>query len=751
MRAILPEKTRAETTYLPEPALGLWSSRILGIFGRLMSLRDRFALLALLFGLAAGLESGPARAAASAWGGDANARVRLVSATEATGTAARLDLGLEFNLAPGWHIYWRAPGDVGYPPSADWTGSDNLQAATLAWPAPHRYTLLGVDSIGYVGDVVLPVLATLAHPGAPLRLNAALDWLACSDICVPYQATLALDVPSGTAAPSAEAPLVARAAAAVPEAADQAGIVLDGASVLGPADQPRLALELTATPPLQVPDLFVEKLGRGFAGKPRVSRLDGGRSRLELPLYNITRSEVASAAATDGIALTLVDGARGAELIAHPTPAAGADDATQPGGRLAIVGIALLGGLILNLMPCVLPVLALKLAAVGGYGGAARRMIRLGFLASALGIVASFLLLAGAAIAVRAAGGAVGWGIQFQQPWFLVALIAILTLFAANQWDWLAIGLPRALADRLTSTPPGQNPDHNPDRNRAALAGAFATGMFATLLATPCSAPFVGTALGFALSRGPADIVGVFAALGIGLALPYLAVALAPGLVAWLPRPGGWMVGLRRVLGVALAGSAVWLIVVLAGGAGAPAALGVAAAMVALAALLALRAHGAVMRSRMIRRFAGIAALVLIGVAFAAPPLLATAPPRSAATAPHARWQPFAADRLAAATRAGHVVLVDVTADWCLTCKVNKALVLDRGAIAAALADGRVTGMRADWTRPDPAVADYLASFGRYGIPFDAVYGPGAPDGIALPELLTADAVREAVERAAGK
>ena len=712
-------------------------------FGHSMPHWRVFALLAALVGLTAGLEAGSARATASGWGGDANAQARLISATAATGTAQRLDLGLEFRLAPGWHIYWRAPGDVGYPPSADWTGSDNLQAAAFAWPAPHRYTLLGVDSIGYVGDVVLPVLVTVTHPGAPLRLNAALEWLACSDICVPYQATLALDLPSGVAAPSAEAPLIARAAAAVPEAADHAGIALDSAALLGPADRPRLALEVTATPPLQAPDLFVEKLGRGFAGKPRVTRLDDDRARLELPLFNTTRSEVAAVAAADGIALTLVDGARAVELTARPTPAADADAAMPVGGRLAILGIALLGGLILNLMPCVLPVLALKLVAVGGYGGAARRAIRLGFLASALGIVVSFLLLAAGAIAVRAAGGAVGWGIQFQQPWFLVGLIAILTGFAANLWDWLAIGLPRGIADRVSGTPT--------DRATGTLAGAFATGMFATLLATPCSAPFVGTALGFALARGPADIVGVFAALGVGLALPYLAIALAPSLIAWLPRPGAWMVALRRVLGVALAGSAAWLVVVLAGAAGAPAAAGVAAAMVALAALLALRAHAAPGPGGTARRLAGIAALALIGVAFAAPPLLATAPPRVAAPALQTNWQPFAPDRLVAAMRAGRVVLVDVTADWCLTCKVNKALVLERGAVAAALADGRITGLRADWTRPDPAINDYLASFGRYGIPFDAVYGPGAPDGIALPELLTAEAVLDAVKRAAGK
>jgi suppressor for copper-sensitivity B len=702
--------------------------------------RIRTLVNAVLAGLALGgllgpLLAPPAHAAASAWGGDANARVRLISATTATGTAARLDFGLEFRLAPGWHIYWRAPGDTGYPPSAEWTASDNLKAATLAWPAPRRESLLGIDVVAYPGpEVVLPVLAVVARPGAPLRLNAALEYLACSDICVPYQATLGLALPAGTAAPSPEAPLLARAAAQVPGDATAAGIVLEGAALVGAAAQPRLALRLAAQPPLAQPDLFVDGLGRGFAGRPRVIARDGARLTLDVPLWNLSRAEAARLAGPDGIALTLVDGARAAELVVHPAAGGGADLDQW----LAMIGIALVGGLILNLMPCVLPVLALKLAAVGGYAGAARRVVRAGFVASAIGIVVSFLLLAGGALVVQATGGAVGWGIQFQQPWFLVAMIAVLTLFAANLWDWLAIDLPRPLADRLAGGPSGP------------LAGSFVTGMFATALATPCSAPFVGTALGFALAGGPAEILTIFAALGIGLAAPYLVVALFPGLAGRLPRPGRWMATLRRGLGLALAATALWLAVVLAGTAGTPAALGVGAVMALLAVVLALRATRlADAPHRGAHRLAGAAAAALVVVAFAAPSLLATPLTRGApAPAPRSAWRTFDRARIDALVRDGKVVLVDVTADWCLTCKVNKALVLERGAVATALEEGRVVGLRADWTRPDPAIADYLASFERYGIPFNAVYGPGAPGGIALPELLSAEAVLDALARA---
>ena len=694
--------------------------------------RRLFRALATVALLAAAVAPTGARAAASAWVGDASARVRLISATAATGTAQRLDLGLEFQLAPGWHIYWRAPGDTGFPPSADWTGSDNLASASLAWPAPRRVTLLGLDAIAYEGTVVLPVLATVSRPGAPLKLAADLDYLACSNICVPYQAKLALELPAGVAAPSPEAPLVAQAAARVPGAAAEAGLTLLGARLSTGGEPVRLSLDFVATPPLGAPDLFVEGFGHGFAGKPRLSVLDGGRARLELPLYNIAPDEAARRAGADGVALTLVDGGRAAELTVHPVVMA--DGGGGAGGWLAMLGTALLGGLVLNLMPCVLPVLALKLAAVGGYGGAARRQVRLGFLASAAGILVSFLLLAGAALAVRAAGGAVGWGIQFQQPGFLVAMIVVLTLFAANLWGWLAIDLPRPIADRLGGGPSGR------------LAGAFVTGMFATLLATPCSAPFVGTALGFALSGGPREIVTIFAALGIGLALPYLAVAALPRLVGWLPRPGAWMVRLRGVLGLALAGTAIWLASVLAAAAGLSAALAVGALALALIGLLAWRSLRPALA---MRRIAGLAAAGAIALAFAMPPLLATPALAPDAASPGATtWQRFDMARLDALLRAHKVVLVDVTADWCLTCKVNKALVLDHGAVADALAQGRVAGLRADWTRPDPGIADYLASFGRYGIPFNAVYGPGAPAGIALPELLTADAVLDAIARA---
>ncbi|MDE1932183.1 MAG: thioredoxin family protein, partial [Alphaproteobacteria bacterium] len=372
---------------------------------------------------------------------------------------------------------------------------------------------------------------------------------------------------------------------------------------------------------------------------------------------------------------------------------------------------------------CVLPVLALKLLGTVDHAARGRGAVRAGFVASAAGIVATFLALAGIAISFRAAGGAVGWGLQFQQPAFLVAMAAILTVFAANVWGLFEIPLPAAV------TALGEGRAH---------LGSFFAGVLATLLATPCTAPLLGTALGFALLSPPVVALAIFGAMGIGLALPYLAVAAAPALALWLPKPGAWMVELKRVLGVALAATAIWLLWILAAESGTAVAIVCGALLIAVVFAFGWIRHAAPRR---------IAVVALIAAALVAPNLVA--PPLSA-EAPDGFWQPFDESRIAALVAQGDTIFVDVTADWCLTCKVNAGFALAPAAVRQRLAATGVVAMRADWTRPNPAIARYLRAFGRYGIPFNVVYGPGAPQGIVLPEILTPDSVLGGLARAAG-
>jgi suppressor for copper-sensitivity B len=396
--------------------------------------------------------------------------------------------------------------------------------------------------------------------------------------------------------------------------------------------------------------------------------------------------------------------------------------------------IALLGGLILNVMPCVLPVLSLKLLGLIGHDGENQHHVRLGFLASAAGILVAFAGLAAVLVALKGMGSAVGWGIQFQQPWFLIAMMLLLTLFAANLWGWFEIPVP-AVVGRLAGI-----------GSQTTLLGQFGIGVFATLLATPCSAPFVGTAVAFALAHGPREIFAIFLALGLGFAAPYLLVAALPAIAQLLPRPGRWMTVLRRILGLLLAGTAVWLLTILAG------TLGAAAVWVVVGLLLAMTvALWAVHRLPVALRPASpIAVMALALAAFVVPTQIATSRPAPAANDPAGFWKPFDEAAIARLVVQGKTVFVDVTADWCVTCIVNKRLVVDSMAVNARLTASTVVAMQADWTRPNDDIARFLAANNRYGIPFNAVYGPGAPDGIVLPELLSERAVLDALAKAAG-
>jgi suppressor for copper-sensitivity B len=528
------------------------------------------------------------------------------------------------------------------------------------------------------------------------------------------------------------------------------------------AQPPETAAPVAPPPPaLRRPDAFVEGPPALSFGPPAVELGEGGRTAL-------MRIAVAAppgkplGLAGERVTVTVVDGGRAIErtLTVAPAFASGGAPADASGAMpewLAVLGLALLGGLILNLMPCVLPVLSIKLLAVLGHGGGTAREVRRGFLASAAGILASFLVLASAAVALQAAGRAAGWGLQFQEPAFLAAMAFVLVLFAANLWGRFEFRLPGGLA-----TIAGAAGGHG-------LVGHFLTGAFATLLATPCSAPFLGTAVGFALARGPVEIYAVFAALGVGLAAPYLLIAAAPRLATSLPRPGAWMIKLRRVLSLALVATALWLLLVLAAQSGwIVAGLVFVMLAVAAAALWPLPEAGPRMR---IASWASVAALgiLAVGGVLALPSLRPAVAPYAPGlftesdgerdtflAARRARdadpiWRPFDRDAIEREVAGGRMVFVDVTADWCVTCRVNKAVVLDRGETRKLLAAAGVVAMRADWTRPDPSITAYLKSFGRYGIPFNAVYGPARPKGVALPELLTERAVREAFAQARGE
>ena len=684
---------------------------------------------------------------ASTWNTTEQLEMRLVSAVAATGDLDELRLGLQFRMQPGWKIYWRSPGTAGFPPDIDWADSDNLSTAVMAWPAPKRFTIFGLESLGYKDEVVLPLTVRPQNAGAPVRLRAEVNYLTCKELCVPGNAMLALDIPAGPATATPEAALIDRYRAKVPVDAAILGVSVEEAVLKPDADETvLLRLAIKSAGPLVQPDVFVEGPLSAFFETPSVALSGDGR-------HAVVTLRGSGAAPAEMISkpllVTLVDGDRAAEqavpgALVDTFPALPPGYGASAAGGVSlrvILGLALLGGLILNLMPCVLPVLSLKFLSVLGHGGRENIDVRIGFLASVAGIITSFLVLAGALAAMKAAGATIGWGIQFQQPVFLAVMVVVITLFACNLFGLFEILLPQRLSN-LIAVDTGPRHEHH-----HSLGGHFLTGAFATLLATPCSAPFLGTAVGFALGRGTGEIFLVFGALGLGLSAPYLLIAAFPGMATRLPRPGAWMVTMKRILGLLLVATGVWLVTVIASETGTDTAIGIGVLAMAIGTVLWLRRMEGSRLGRHAGKIAGLLAIAIVAAPVFAP-ANGTADGKRELDA--TVWRPFDETEIRRLVADGQTVLVDVTADWCITCQVNKAAVLNRDPVATLLEDGVIVAMRADWTLPSQEIADYLAKFGRYGIPFNAVYGPSAPDGVMLREILVTDSVLAAIQQAGG-
>ena len=649
---------------------------------------------------------------------------RLITAEDGVAPDAKtISAGLHIDLNGDWKTYWRSPGEVGLPPTIDWTGSENIEDAQFLWPAPTRFEAFGIENFGYKDEVVYPIQVMLERPGEPARLAGRVDLLVCETICIPESFTLELDVPAAGGIDADAAGLIATFADRVPREGDDS-LRVESAAYDGEA----LVISIRSDAPISSPDVFPEG---GSYGKPTLAVADEGRM-----LW--ASFPVIESADSDELTVTVTDGARALEAKAAvggdpvPAPDGSKAAANEPGSILPFLLLAFVGGLILNVMPCVLPVLTIKLMSVVEARNMEPARVRRGFIASAAGVFAFVMALALATVGLRAAGVAVGWGIQFQNPVFLAFALSLVLLFAANLLGMFEIALPAGWGSRMARS------------GGDGYTGDFATGAFAALLATPCSAPFLGTAVAFALTGTVTDILLVFAALGTGLASPYLVVAAFPRVVRLMPRPGSWMSGLRIVLGLLLLGTALWLAWVLSGVAGPLAAIATVALTLFAVSIVSFGANAAGAFGK------GAAALLLVA-AMVAPAIIRTEPETIAEVSDERFiWEPFERSSIARHVSEGQVVFVDVTADWCLTCKANKAATLDREAVSSALAADDMVALQADWTRPDDDIRRYLNANGRYGIPFNIVYGPGAPDGVPLPELLTVDMVLDAIEKARG-
>ncbi|MEY8116698.1 protein-disulfide reductase DsbD family protein [Falsihalocynthiibacter sp. BN13B15] len=649
-----------------------------------------------------------------------NAKLRSAQDGIASG-AHTFSAGLHLELEDGWKTYWRSPGEVGLPPEVDWSASENIASVDFQYPAPTRFRAFGIENFGYAHEVLFPLQVTLENPGEAAVLRGNFSLLVCAEVCIPDAFALELPIGQGEGIDTISAGYIAEAMALVPSEPSENLIARSHMS-----DQ-ILTLEIRDEVPFQAPDIFPE-FGMGSAfGAPDIRLSENGKTLwAEIPILALD-DEV------DVQALTVVDGERaftfdallGEEIPAPPYEISGKGSQTS---RIWVYFLALLGGLILNVMPCVLPVLSIKFASALKVRDQSLARVRRGFLASSFGVLTFMWALAAVLLLMRGMGQTVGWGLQFQSPIFLVTMLAVLTVFAANMLGLFEISLPQSWMTRMNATGTGSG-----------YIADFSTGALAAVLATPCSAPFLGTAVAFALAGSTLDVLGIFTALGIGLSAPYLLVALRPSLIRALPKPGRWMITVKFVLGLLLVATALWLASVLATVSG-----------VKSAGLVLLLLVGLVLVLTFGQRVKAPVSIAIFLAALGVPLALSAPEQTTYASSSQIEWQKFDRGEIPRLVASGKTVFVDATADWCLTCKANKKLVLTQGKVAEVLQQENVVPMIADWTRQDEDIARFLRSNGRFGVPFNIVYGPAAPDGIALPELLTSDIVLDAFKQAEG-
>lgn len=690
--------------------------------------RNYFVLILALFALFT-----PSIAQAQAVASAPHLTVQLLVPPAQIYPGQNFTAGLYFKLEPGWHIYWINAGDSGEPPSMHWELPAGITADGLQFSAPKRLPLGPLMDFGYESEVLFPIPMHVAGDfkptGSTAKLGGKVTWLVCREVCLPGKADLSVERQALTRAPAIVAAI----------ASDQ-----------------QLMARFRHTLPQSLPSGYAAK----FQSTPKGFTLtvQTGRREQTAEFFPFDQNVLANAAPqqvtfkSNGVELSLIkdenltaspselhgllelgDG-RAYEIRATPGTLALAADHSPATGMLRILVLSFLGGIILNLMPCVFPVLFLKGLALVQSSAEERHKLRLHGLVYTAGILVSFWIVVGTLLGLRAAGHNLGWGFQFQSPLFLILLSLFLFFLGLSLAGQFEIGLT------LTSAGSGL-------AAKQGYAGSFFTGILAVVVATPCTAPLMGAAIGYALAASAVTSLAVFTAVALGLAAPYLLLAFNPAWTRLLPRPGAWMEVLKQAVSIPIFGTVIWLVWVFNQSA-APTAL-----MFLLSAFLLVAIAGWILGRWPAKRAATAAAVLVLAVAVAIPAwAVHTLGSSKVAAVEDVRWQPFTPDLVAKYRAEGKPVFVDFTASWCLSCQVNERVVLDRADVQTKLKSSGVELVRADWTRHDETIANALAALGRSGVPTYAFYSadPNAAPKL-LPEVLTPGIVLRALDEVKGQ
>jgi len=705
-----------------------------------MSLRSTLLVLACSLVIA----GSPAASPATSEPEGPRVRVELVSEVGGIAPGQPFWVGLYQRISPGWHTYWVNPGDSGEPPRVEWALPSGFTVGEIAWPVPERIVVGPAMTYGYSGQVVLPIPVTPPAgltPGDRVTLRGQASWLVCEKVCIPEEAPIALTLPvvRGTPAPDPRgAKLIAAARRTIPTPSPWP------ASFVATTEDVRLTVDAPGLMAERITDVwfYPAQWGAIDLAAPQRARVEAAGIELEVARGSLRE---AVAAPIEGVLVVAerLDGgvARHAFTMKASPRSAGEAGRTALISLLRALGLAVAGGLVLNLMPCVLPVLSVKALGLVQHSSGRLAPLRAHGLAYTAGVLVSFAVVAGALIGLRAGGEQLGWGFQLQSPAFVTLLAWLFFVLALGLSGVILVGGRLAGAGQRLA-------------GRSGYAGSFATGALATVAATPCTAPFMGAAVGFAVTQPWPTALLVFEALGLGLALPYLLLTLVPAWSRFLPKPGPWMARLQQFLAFPLYASTAWLVWVVSRQAG-PQGVGAALAgivLIAFASWLHQSLGGARALWRRTATLAVVALLpaLIVGIVALAPlGAGARSPAPEAVAAPGVGWEPFSPERLAELRASGKPVFVNFTAAWCVTCLVNERVALRSPAVAEVFAKKGVVALKADWTTRDPVISRMLGSLGRSGVPLYALYPPGAAIGTPtlLPQILTEGALIDAIDK----
>lgn len=680
--------------------------------------------------------------------------VELLSESSTLVPGSSTTLGIRIRHAPEWHTYWINPGDAGYAFRLAWVLPEGVTVGNVQWPLPKRIFTGDpkalITNFGYDGEVMLLIPITLSEAvktEQTLALIAKADWLVCRDMCIPEEGELTLSLPvklaDSTPTASATSAEFAKARSKLPTPAVdwKAQAKIADRNLLLQLDVPDKDRSATQVEVFSVAegstDTAVHTAYRtetGYAVQLKLAS-DSSNQGSQSPMSFVVALGHGSAerSAPRAVLITAPVVRGSAALPTDATPLTAESNGGTQLSIMAAIALAFVGGLVLNLMPCVFPVLSLKILGFAFHAGeddSGRQAMRMHGLAYAAGVVISFLALAALLLALRAGGAAVGWGFQLQSPVVVWALAVVFCLIGLNLVGAFEFGqfAPSSILSLQAKRP---------------SVDAFFGGVLAVVAASPCTAPFMGAALGFAIAQGAWVALAVFLSLGLGMALPYVVLAWFPAWLKRLPRPGAWMIRLKQGLAFPMFATVVWLVWVLSLQSGAD------AAAICLLGLIGVSMGAWLigMSSRTVA-WAGIA-VILAAVVIARPQALLASESAPSAQAPlngisTSTWQAWSPDRVTELTAKGIPVFVDFTAAWCVSCQANKRMVLSRTDMVRDFTDKRIVLLRADWTNRDERITRALAAMGRSGVPAYALYAPGKPIQL-LPEVLTTGIVRSAI------